>query len=140
MEASAAACLYKGACAGDGEIRIVDGDMVTIMAGLACGEPNTISWDILKNHVDTFVSTPDWVAAKGMRMLAAPIKGDQPVTSGESGAAPFGTLACIMTMEEYRPLREHLELNENSRVLLFSTEGDTDPQRYESIVWDGNDR
>ena len=45
-----------------------------------------------------------------------------------------------MTMEEYRPLREHLELNENSRVLLFSTEGDTDPQRYESIVWDGNDR
>lgn len=140
VEASAAACLYKGACAGDGEIRIVDGDMVTIMAGLACGEPNTISWDILKNHVDTFVSTPDWVAAKGMRMLAAPIKGDQPVTSGESGAAPFGTLACIMTMEEYRPLREHLELNENSRVLLFSTEGDTDPQRYESIVWDGNDR
>ena len=47
------------------------------MAGLACGEPNTISWDILKNHVDTFIATPDWVAAKGMRMLAAPIKGDQ---------------------------------------------------------------
>ena len=77
-------------------IRIVDGDMATIMAGLACGEPNTISWDILKNHVDTFVAAPDWVAAKGMRMLAAPIKGDTPVTSGESGAAPFGTLACIM--------------------------------------------
>lgn len=68
----------------DGAIRIVDGDMVTIMAGLACGEPNTISWDILKNHVDTFIATPDWVAAKGMRMLAAPFKGDQPVTSGES--------------------------------------------------------
>ena len=48
VEAEAAACLYKGACAGDGDIRIVDGDMVTIMAGLACGEPNTISWDILK--------------------------------------------------------------------------------------------
>ena len=119
---------------------IVDGDMVTIMAGLACGEPNTISWDILKNHVDTFVASPDWVAARGMRMLAAPVKGDQPVTSGESGAAPFGTLACIMTMDEYRPLREHLGLDENSKVLLFSTEGDTDPERYESIVWGGNDR
>ena len=93
--------------------------MVTIMAGLACGEPNTISWDILKNHVDTFVASPDWVAARGMRMLAAPVKGDQPVTSGESGAAPFGTLACIMAMDEYRPLREHLGLDENSKVLLF---------------------
>ena len=140
VEAEAAACLYKGACAGDGDIRIVDGDMVTIMAGLACGEPNTISWDILKNHVDTFIASPDWVAARGMRMLAAPVKGDQPVTSGESGAAPFGTLACIMTMDEYKPLRDHLGLDENSRVLLFSTEGDTDPERYESIVWGGNDR
>ena len=75
-----------------------------------------------------------------MRMLAAPIKGDRQVTSGESGAAPFGTLACIMTMDEYQPLREHLGLDESSKVLLFSTEGDTDPERYESIVWGGNDR
>ena len=140
VEAEAAACLYKGASVGDGSIQIVDGDMVTIMAGLACGEPNTISWDILKNHVDTFIATPDWVAAKGMRMLAAPIKGDKPVTSGESGAAPFGTLACIMMMDEYKELREHLRLDENSKVLLFSTEGNTDPERYESIVWDGNEK
>lgn len=138
VEAEAAACLYKGAKLGDGSLQIVDGDMVTIMAGLACGEPNTISWDILKNHVNTFIATPDWAAAKGMRMLAAPIKGDTPVTSGESGAAPFGTLACIMCMDEYKDLREQLGLNDDSQVLLFSTEGDTDPERYESIVWDGN--
>lgn len=140
VEADVAACLYKGAKAGDGSIQIVDGDMQTIMAGLACGEPNTISWDILKNHVDTFVSAPDWAAAKGMRMLAAPIKGDAPVTSGESGAAPFGVLACIMAMDEYKELREHLGLNQDSKVLLFSTEGDTDPDRYKAIVWDGKER
>ena len=96
--------------------------------------------NILKNHVDTFIASPDWVAAKGMRMLAAPIKGDPQVTSGESGAAPFGTLACIMTMDEYKPLREHLGLGKDSKVLLFSTEGDTDPGRYKSIVWDGNEK
>lgn len=140
VEAEAAACLYRGAVKGDGSIQIVDGDMETIMAGLACGEPNTISWDILKNHVDTFAAVPDWVAARGMRMLAAPIKGDSPVTSGESGAAPFGALACIMCMEEYRELREHLGLDQNSRILLFSTEGDTDPDRYKSIVWDGREK
>lgn len=140
VEADVAACLYKGVKAGDGGIQIVDGDMQTIMAGLACGEPNTISWDILKNHVDTFVSAPDWAAAKGMRMLAAPIKGDPAVTSGESGAAPFGILACIMTMDEYKDLREHLGLNKDSKVLLFSTEGDTDPDRYKAIVWEGKER
>lgn len=140
VEAEAAACLYKGAKHGDGSIQIVDGDMVTIQAGLACGEPNTISWDILKNHVNTFVAAPDWVAAKGMRMLAAPIKGDKPVTSGESGAVPFGVLACIMLMDEYKDFREHLGLDKDSKVLLFSTEGDTDPERYESIVWDGNEK
>lgn len=139
VEADAAACLYKGAVAGDGEERIVDGDMVTIMAGLACGEPNTISWDILKNHVSVFVAAPDWSAAQGMRMLSAPIKGDPQVVSGESGAAPFGVLACIMTMPEYKDLKEELGLDENSKVLLFSTEGDTDPERYKEIVWDGKD-
>ncbi|MEG2860495.1 MAG: diaminopropionate ammonia-lyase, partial [Clostridia bacterium] len=72
MEADIAGCLYKGAVAGDGQPRIVEGDLQTIMAGLACGEPNTASWDILRNHVDAFVSCPDWVSAKGMRMLSAP--------------------------------------------------------------------
>ncbi len=137
VEAQAADCLYQGAKAGDGDIRTVGGDMETIMAGLACGEPNTISWDILKNHVKVFISLPDWAAAQGMRMLAAPIKGDAPITSGESGAAPFGALAAIMTMEEYADLKAAIGFDETSRVLVFSTEGDTDPERYKNIVWKG---
>lgn len=140
VEAEAAACLYKGAVANDGKPRIVDGDMQTIMAGLACGEPNTISWDILKNHVDCFIAAPDWVAAQGMRMLAAPLHGDTPITSGESGAAPFGALSVIMTDDNYADLRKALKLNENSKVLVFSTEGDTDPDRYKNIVWKGLDK
>ena len=87
-----------------------------------------------------FIAAPDWVAAKGMRMLAAPIKGDAPVTSGESGAAPFGALAAMMTMEEYADLRNDIGLDENSKVLLFSTEGDTDPDRYKNIVWEGKEK
>ena len=140
VEADAAACLYKGAAAGDGSIRIVDGDMETIMAGLACGEPNITSWDILKNHVKCFIAAQDPVAARGMRMLAAPFKGDTPVTSGESGAAPFGALATIMTDDSCKELREQLGLNKDSKVLLFSTEGDTDPERYKNIVWEGKEK
>ena len=137
MEANAADCLYQGAVAGDGAPRIVTGDLNTIMAGLACGEPNITAWDILRNHAAAFVSCPDWVSALGMRMLAAPVKGDRTVTSGESGAVGMGLLATLMKDDTYRPLREQLELDENSRVLLFSTEGDTDPEKYKRIVWCG---
>ncbi|MBQ2739794.1 MAG: diaminopropionate ammonia-lyase, partial [Oscillibacter sp.] len=56
VEARAADCLYQGAVAGDGAFRIVEGDLATMMAGLACGEPNILSWDILRNHADAFAS------------------------------------------------------------------------------------
>ena len=137
MEAQIADCLYQGAKAGDGAPRMVGGDLKTIMAGLACGEPNTISWDILRNHVDAFLSCPDWVSAKGMRMLAAPVKGDPAVTSGESGAVGMGVISTLMTDNGYQELREALELGPDSKVLMFSTEGDTDPEKYQEIVWGG---
>lgn len=137
VEAEPAACLYKGAVAGDGEIRTCDGEMPTIMAGLCCVEPNITSWDILKNHVTAFLAVDDSIARKGMRMLNAPLKGDPQVISGESGAAAFGALATIMQDDSYAQLREALKLDKNSRVLLFSTEGDTDPIRWRNIVWNG---
>ena len=137
MEAAAADCLYQGAVANDGAPRIVGGDLQIIMAGLACGEPNTIGWDILRNHATAFLSCPDWVSAKGMRMLGAPVQGDPRVISGESGAVGMGVISTIMEDDAYRELREALELDRNSQVLMFSTEGDTDPDRYREIVWDG---
>jgi len=138
VEPNKADCIFRSAAAKDGTIRIVTDDMQTIMAGLACGEPNTISWDILKNNSSFFISCPDNVSAKGMRLLAAPIKGDPTVTSGESGAVTMGILYNIMKNYELKDLKEALKINEDSKVLLFSTEGDTDPDVYQSIVWDGN--
>ena len=129
--------LYKGACRKDGEPATVGGDLPTIMAGLACGEPNTIGWDILRNHADAFTACPDWVSAKGMRMLAAPLRGDPAVISGESGAVGMGVIAALMEDPVYAELKKALELDRNSNVLLFSTEGDTDPENYRKIVWDG---
>ena len=137
VEASAADCLYRGALAGDGKLRVVEGDLQTIMAGLACGEPNTLSWDILRNHTAFFLSCPDWVSARGMRMLGAPVKGDPQVISGESGAVGMGVVSAIMTDPQYAALKAQMGLDATSRVLLFSTEGDTDPENYRRIVWNG---
>ena len=137
VEARAADCLYRGAAAGDGAPRTVGGDLRTIMAGLACGEPNPVSWDLLRSRAAAFLSCPDWVSARGMRMLAAPVKGDPAVTSGESGAVGMGALSVLLEDPAYAPLRRALELDRDSQVLLFSTEGDTDPEQYRKIVWEG---
>ncbi|MCP2749197.1 diaminopropionate ammonia-lyase [Clostridioides difficile] len=137
VEADEADCYYKSAEAGDGKPRFVGGDMPTIMAGLACGEPNTIGFEVLKNHAAAFVSAPDWVSAKGMRTLGNPLNGDEKVISGESGAVTTGLLVAAMKREDLADLRKDLKLDENSRILLISTEGDTDPDKYRSIVWDG---
>ena len=70
-------------------------------------------------------------------MLAAPLPGDPAVVSGESGAVGIGALSVLREDPVYSELYKALELDENSRVLLFSTEGDTDPDQYRRIVWDG---
>ena len=136
-EANKADCFYRSAVAGDGRPHAVTGDLDTLMAGLACGEANTIAYDILRDYASAFVSCPDYVAARGMRVLGNPLKGDPYVCSGESGAVTAGLLTFIMNGGSLGALRDMLGLNKNSTVLLFSTEGDTDPGRYRSVVWDG---
>lgn len=136
-EANKADCFYRSALAGDGRPHAVTGDLDTLMAGLACGEANTIAFDILRDYVSAFVSCPDYVAARGMRVLGNPLKGDPYVCSGESGAVTAGLLTFIMQDGGMSALRDMLGLSKNSTVLLFSTEGDTDLARYRSVVWDG---
>ena len=136
VEPDDANCLYKSSIAK--ERIIVEGDMPTIMAGLACGAPNTVSYEVLKDYADGYLSCPDYVAARGMRIAAAPLGSDPKVVSGESGAVGLGALSLIAEREEYRELKEKIGLDENSVVLLISTEGDTDPQKYMDVVWDGD--
>lgn len=137
VEPNKADCIYRTAEANDGKLHFVKGDMDTIMAGLACGEPCTIGWKVLHDHADNFVSVPDYVAAKGMRILGNPLRGDDRVISGESGAATLGFVAEVMQNQSLDWLRRQLKLDENSVVLCFSTEGDTDKANYRRIVWDG---
>ena len=100
-------------------------------------EHNLVATRDLVYKVTAFASLPDRVAADGMRVLGAPLPGDPRVISGESGAAPLGFLYALMRDEELAPLREKLKLGKDSRVLLFSTEGATDPENYRKVVWEG---
>ncbi|WP_312059794.1 diaminopropionate ammonia-lyase [Anaerotignum sp.] len=137
VEPNKADCIYRTAEAQDGKLHCVTGEMDTIMAGLACGEPCSIGWEILREYADNFISCPDYVAAQGMRIMGNPTKGDPRIISGESGAVTFGIVAEIMRNPNLREWREKLKLDRNARVLCFSTEGDTDKGGYQYIVWDG---
>ncbi len=144
VEPEKANCIYKSAKIGDGRPHNVTGDLDTLMAGLACGEPNTISWELLRDYAAAYVSCPDYLAATGMRVLATPLKGDEVVISGESGAITTGLLHLLMGSEggNASDLRKMLHLNKDSIVLLVSTEGNTSPRAFRDAVWYGeyNDR
>ena len=137
VEPNKADCIYQTALADDGRVHAVTGDLATIMAGLACGVPCTIGWNELNRCAENFASVPDWVAAKGMRILGNPAGTDRRVISGESGAVTTGFVCEVMQNESLAELRQTIGLDRNSVVLCISTEGDTDRENYRRIVWDG---
>ena len=137
IEPANADCMFKTAEAHDGKIHAVTGSLSTIMAGLACGVPCSIAWDLLEAHAENYISMPDYVAANGMRVLGNPIGDDTRIISGESGASTSGFVYELMTNPGLGQVREKLKIDSHSRVLCFSTEGATDRENYRRIVWEG---
>ena len=124
VEPENAACLLASARAG--ESVAVDGDLDTVMAGLACGEPSLLAWQELERAAAAFMTIPDAAAVDTMRWLAA-----RGIVSGESGAAG---LAAFRVLDDFG--RVALGFGPDSRVLAFSTEGATDPELYRALVGD----
>ncbi len=137
MEPHSAPCFYVSAKIGDGNPHTVDGDLSSLMAGLACGKPCIQSWPIIRDYAFAFASSPDFIAANGMRILAAPLPGDKTVISGESGACTTGLVHWLMHHDADKTYHQLLELDEQSSILCISTEGDTVPEIYRSVVWNG---
>jgi diaminopropionate ammonia-lyase len=120
VEPDEAACLLLSAEAG--EIRVVEGDLPTLMAGLACGEPSLLAWQELERAAHAFMAVPDAAAVEAMRALA-PLG----IVAGESAVA--GLVGAILAGRDGA-----LGLGPESRVLVFGTEGDTDPELYARLV------
>lgn len=135
VEPELADCLYRSGV--KGQMVNVGGEMATIMAGLACGEPNPLGWEVLRNCASQFISCQDAVSALGMRVLGNPLGDDPRVISGESGAVGLGVLAAVHYHPQREALMNKLKLDSHSVVLIISTEGDTDVKHYREIVWEG---
>lgn len=135
VEPDVADCYYQSFKANSSHAVNVGGAMQTIMAGLACGEPNETAWNIISEYAHGGFSCDDWIAELGMRVLGNPLGEDDRVISGESGAAPVGLVYDLMTAEDSIGIAKEIGLDEKSVILVISTEGDTDPNHYRKVVW-----
>lgn len=126
VEPDRAACLLASAEAG--QPTAIEGRLDTLMAGLACGEPSLLAWQELERAAFAFMAVPDEAAVACMRLLA---RRKPPVVAGESAVAGLAGLL-LAAREPYA--RTALGLEEDSRILLFGTEGATDRALYDRLV------
>lgn len=126
VEPASAACVLASLKAG--EQVTAPGPHPSIMAGLSCGTPSKIAWPWLRRGLDAVVSIDDARARAGMRILAR-----QGIVSGETGAAALGGLYEVLT-GPHEQLRSRWGLGPDTRVVVLSTEGATDPDAYTDIV------
>lgn len=129
VEPEAADCLYQSAAAG--KLSATKGNLESVMGGLACGEPSMLVWDILKTGANAFCTIKDEASIAIMQFLAFPVGDDPAIVAGESAGA--GLVAAIGAMQDAKA-RIALGLDQNSRILVFGTEGATDPVSYQNLV------
>ncbi|EAQ66567.1 diaminopropionate ammonia-lyase [Marinomonas sp. MED121] len=129
VEPEQANCLQLSAKAG--KPIVVDGDLETLMAGLACGEVSALAWEILNNGADDFLTLSENTIAPMMQFLAKGSADLAPIEAGES-AVP-GLAAAILANQD-TSLALSLGLNKDSQVLVIGTEGATDPELYQQLV------
>lgn len=129
VEPARAACVAASMVAGR-LVTIPHGEP-TIMAMLECATPSPLGWAILHHLADACVTLEEDEAVAAMRRLAFPAAGDPAIVAGESGATGLaGFLSCLRDPEA----KEALGLGAGSRILVFNSEGATDPVIYAGIV------
>lgn len=127
VEPANAACAL--AAFEQGHVVTVPGPHDSIMAGLNCGTLATGVWPLIRDGIDCFMAIGDERARQAMREFAA-----CGIVSGESGAAGLAALLELTEGPDASTARQRLDIHSDTRVLLFLTEGATDPIAYEQIV------
>ena len=107
----------------------------SIMGGMSCGEVSMVPWQILKNSVNNCLSIPDDDVAITVAMLSKGYFGKDFIIGGECSAPGIISLNASC---KNKKIKEELELNINSNVLLIGCEGDADKDLYKKLLDQGN--
>jgi diaminopropionate ammonia-lyase len=127
VEPEDAACVTASLMAGT--LAMAPGPHLSRMAGLNCSSPSAVAWPILEPRVEAAVLVTDADAEDAMRRLS-----ELGLVSGESGAAGLAGLLRIGQDPQLRPVQDALSIGPECSVLVFITEGATDPGNYERVT------
>ena len=129
VEPDSAACVLESIKTG--KIEKIDIKRESLMGGMSCGEVSLVPWEILKNSVKHCISLPDDDIAKTMKLLGNSSFSDQQIIAGENSApGVIGLIASCMDQN----IKQNLKLDQNSNVLVFGCEGDTDKEMYQQLI------
>ena len=129
VEPDSAACVLESIKTG--KIEKIDIKKESLMGGMSCGEVSLVPWEILKNSVKYCISLPDDDIAKTMRLLGNSTFSEHRIIAGENSAP--GVISLIASYED-QIIKQKLQLDENSNVLIIGCEGDTDKEMYEKLI------
>src|SRR5918993_287652 len=127
VEPTRADCLFRSVSSG--HLVTVPGPHDSIMAGLNCGRPSLVAWPTLRRSIDLLVCVDDEPVREAMRLGA-----DSGIVSGETGASGLGGLLALLRAEEGEEARLGLGVSGETRVLVFNSEGATDPDAYRRVT------
>ena len=114
----------------------VDIKKESIMGGMSCGEVSLVPWQIIKNSVNNCLSLSDDNIATTVAMLAKGEFSNDKIIGGECSAPSI--ISLIMSCNN-KKIKQSLDLNEKSNVLLIGCEGDTDTTLYKQMISLGNE-
>ena len=129
VEPDSAACVLESIRTGKTEK--IDIIRESLMGGMSCGEVSLVPWEILKNSVKYCISLPDDDIAKTMKLLGNANFSDEKIIAGENSTP--GVISLISSCENEK-IKEKMQLNKNSNVLLIGCEGDTDKEMYQKLI------
>ena len=129
VEPDSAACVLESIKTG--KIEKIDIKRESLMGGMSCGEVSLVPWEILKNSVKHCISLPDDDIAKTMKLLENSSFSDEKIIAGENSAP--GVISLIASCEDEN-VKENLQLDKKSNVLVIGCEGDTDKKMYKKLI------
>ena len=129
VEPDSAACVLESIK--KGKIEKIDIKRESLMGGMSCGEVSLVPWEILKNSVKYCISLPDDDIAKTMKLLGNASFSNEKIIAGENSAP--GVISLIASCEDQK-IKNELNLDMDSNVLVIGCEGDTDQEMYKKLV------
>ena len=129
VEPDSAACVMESIRTG--KIEKINIKRESLMGGMSCGEVSLVPWEILKDSAKFCLSLPDDDIAKTMKLLGNASFSEEKIIAGENSVP--GVIGLISSCEN-ETVKEKIQLNKDSNVLLIGCEGDTDQEMYQKLI------